>query len=102
MSATQGRDLPKFPINDETKAAIRHALGTSITITEIGERTKVGGDFTLNELLDFYSGADETRSTLVGYGELIPGIEAPIFEMWDPRYSVEDIICALLDALDEA
>lgn len=97
---TQGRTLPMFPINDETKAALRHALDTCIGFDEDGQRITVGGDFTLNQLLDFYSGADETRATYVGERELIPGVMLPTYEMWDQHYSINDVIRALLDALD--
>lgn len=103
MSETpQGRTLPPFPINNETKEALRHALDTCIDHDDDGERITVGGDFTLNQLLDFYSGADETRATYVGEMELIPGVVAPTYEIWDQHYTPNDVIRALLDALEDS
>lgn len=97
---TQGRKLSPFPINDETKAALRHALDTCIGFDEDGKRITIGGDFTMNQLLDFYSGADESRGTYVGDMELMPGVVAPTYEMWDQNYSINDVVRALLDALE--
>lgn len=87
-------DLPPFPINAETIAALRHALDTSISFDDDGERIKVGGEFTILELLEFYSGTDESRSTLIQDGAI------PIYEMWDQQYSITDVIRALLDYID--
>lgn len=96
----EGRTLPPFPINDETIAAIRHALDTAKGHDADGNLINVGGDFTLPQLLDFYSGSDDSRGTYVGDGELIPGIRAPIYEMWDQYYTTNDVIRALLDTLE--
>lgn len=102
MSETPtGRTLPPFPINDETKSALRHALGTCLSFDDDGNRITVGGDYTLNQLLDFYSGSDDTRGTYIGELELLPGVVAPTYEMWDQHYSPNDVIRALLDALDQ-
>lgn len=108
MSETDGRrTLPPFPINDETLTQLLHALNTSIDFDEEGNRIRVGGDFTLAQLLDFYSGADESRSTLVGYTDTIPGTDVPhdhavpIYECWDQRYSEHDVMLALIDRIRE-
>ncbi|SLH06734.1 hypothetical protein [Mycobacteroides abscessus] len=96
MSAAGGRTLPPFPINDATLAQLQHALRTSVAVDDEGNRSCVGGDFTLPQLLDFYSGADESRSTLVGYAG-----DTPIYECWDQRYSEHDVMLALIQRVRE-
>ncbi|UAW08301.1 hypothetical protein SEA_WHITNEY_54 [Gordonia phage Whitney] len=100
MSAAEGRTLGPFPVDDVTLDALEHALGTSVegmtfpdfdNPTVETERHLVGGDYTLNDLLDFLSGHDPERSTLVGYAG-----DVPIFEGWDQRYSEHDVIHALI------
>lgn len=95
MSDTDDRrTLPPFPINDETLAQLQHALNTSIAVDDEGNRSYAGGDFTLSQLLDFYSGADDSRSTLVGYAG-----DTPIYECWDQRYSEHDVMRALIQRI---
>lgn len=100
MNEPKGRTLPPFPVDDFTLDQLWHALNTSVGFGDDGERRCVGGDFTLNQFLDFMSGHDPERQTLVGYsdgllGEGDPG-GIPIYTAWDQHYSREDVIRALL------
>lgn len=92
------RELPNFPVDDFTLDQLEHALNTCIDgpVTmpfsdESAPSRLVGGEFTLSKFLDFMSGEDPERSTLVGEVEGVP-----IFEAWDPRYSEHDVIRALI------
>lgn len=90
-------DLPPFPLDDFTLDQLEHAVNTSTEVGEDGERRCVGGDFTMSEFLDFMSGHDPGRSTLVGYGDLAgTGNDIPIYESWDQHYSEHDVIRALV------
>lgn len=90
------RTLPPFPINDETLTQLEHALDTSVHVDEDGTRTTVGGDCTLPQLLDFYSGADPSRATHIGYAG-----DCPVYEAWDQHYSEHDVIRALIQRIRE-
>lgn len=105
MSADQHdeRPLAPFPTDEFTLNQLEHALNTCIdgSVMPFGDepeapRKLVGGEFTLSQFLDFMSGVDESRSTLVGE---IDGI--PVYEGWDPRYSEHDVIRALIARIRE-
>lgn len=91
--------LPDFPVDDFTLDQLEHALNTCVagpvSLPFGGEpeepRKLVGGEFTLSQFLDFMSGHDPRRATLVGE---VDGI--PIYESWDRRYSENDVIRALI------
>lgn len=51
----------------------------------------IGGESTLPQFLDFMSGYDPDRSTMVGEVE-----GEPIYEYWDQHYSEHDVIRALI------
>lgn len=91
--------LPDFPVDDFTLDQLEHALNTcidgpmSIPFTDEPEapRKLVGGEFTLSQFLDFMSGHDPKRATLVGE---VDGI--PIYESWDRHYSESNVMRALI------
>lgn len=107
MSEQPGRTLPPFPVDDFTLTQLEHALNTSIEITDDGERRCVGGEFTMSRLLEFLSGSDDTRATLIGYTDTIPGTDIPhdhaipIYESWDQHYHEHDVIRALIARIRE-
>lgn len=108
MTAQQGRKLPPFPTDDFTLTQLEHALNTSIDFDGDGNRITVGGDFTLPQFLDFMSGYDPERATLVGHtsGVLWNGLpdpdgQIPIYEGWDEHYSEHDVIRALIARVRE-
>lgn len=95
---TEGRTLPPFPVDDFTLDQLEHALNTCINISDDGERSCVGGDFTLPQFLGFMSGYDPERATFLGYvddpmgfGELVA-----MYEHWDQSYSEHSVIQALV------
>lgn len=105
MMDSTPRHLNEFPVDDFTLDQLEHALNTSIEITDAGERRCVGGEFTMPKFLEFMSGYDPERCTLVGYTDGIPGCPGsegfhgqaiPIYEGWDPHYSEHDVIRALI------
>lgn len=55
-------DLPPFPTDHVTLAQLEHALNTSIEIVRESWR-RVGGDYTLSDLLDRMSGYDPATRT---------------------------------------
>jgi hypothetical protein len=88
--------LPPLSLDDTMLDQIEHALGTCYK--EFGSPELVGGDFTLSQLLDFYSGYDDSKSVLIGHGDPVGlGIgDAPIYEYPDACYSQTDLIAALV------
>lgn len=94
-----GKTLPEFPVDDFTLDQLEHALNTRVDgpavmpFEDSGNepRKLVGGEFTLPQFLDFMSGHDPTRATLVGHAD-----DVPIYESWDQRYSEHDVIRALV------
>lgn len=107
MSDQQGRTLPPFPVDDFTLTQLEHALDTSIEVTDEGEHRCVGGEFTMSRLLDFLSGYEPDRATLIGYTDTIPGTDipvdnaVPIYESWDQHYHEHDVIRALIARVRE-
>lgn len=95
---TEGRTLPPFPVDDFTLDQLEHALNTCRG--DDGEL--VGGEFNLPKFLDFMSGYDPDRSTLIGHTDTIPGTDiptdhaVPIYENWDQHYSEHCVMRALI------
>jgi hypothetical protein len=107
-------DLPDFPVDDSTLAAIEHALGGALTFDgENGERLAeprlVGADYSLSTLLDFLAGCTGRDPN----EELIqPGRDESDLPEWErgrggwsdaeivydtrPHYSEHDLIAALI------
>lgn len=97
------RELPPFPVDDFTLDQLQYAMNTCIEVTEEGEWRPVrspcadgeGGEFTLSKFLDFMSGHDPDRATFTGYADFGFG-ELPVYEAWDPKYTEESVIRALV------
>ena len=95
-------ELPPFPVDDATLAAVRHSLDASLTFDDddllLENPRVVGADYTLSTLLDFLAGVgDDPHGVL----ELIQ--DNP--QIWyDPRphYDLHDVIRALLDEIAAA
>ena len=95
------RELPDFPVDDFVLDQLEHALNTSVEVLDDGSYSPVGGEFTLNRLLEFMSGYDPERRSLIGYtagifGEGDPAGAIPIYESWDEHYSERDVMRALI------
>lgn len=84
-------ELGPPPVDDMALDAIEHALGTCTTFDEDGERQLVGGEYTLEGLLDFWSGYDRTKSVLIDDS----GGPA-LYEYPDPVYHVNNLVEALV------
>lgn len=88
--------LPDFPLSDFVLDQLEHALNTSY-----GEDEElVGGEFTLDQLLDFYSGFDESKMYLVEERADIPSLGLEGVEVWGydgKTYSERDVIRALIN-----
>lgn len=80
---------------DNVEAALKTCYGGK---DEDGNQTLVGGDFTLHQLLDFYSGYDKSKLIFTGLGDPMGlGLQdAPIYEYPDPMYHPNDLIRALI------
>lgn len=91
--------LEPLTLDDPMLDAIEEALAGAYTIDDdTGDLTLVGSEFTLTQLLDFYSGVDKSKFVLLGEGDPMGlGIEgAPIYEYPDATYSERDLIAALV------
>lgn len=100
------RTLPPFPTDDFTLTQLEHALNTSIEVLEDGSHQPVGGEFTMSKFLDFMSGYDPERSTLLGYtagvcGEGDPAGAIPIYASWDQHYTEHCVMRALIARIRE-
>lgn len=99
----KGRKLPPFPVDDFTLDQLEHALGTCLgDMGEDGNHELVGGEFTMSKFLQFMSGYDDERQTLIGYTDTLPGTDipidgaVPIYEHWDEAYTEHCVIRALI------
>lgn len=60
--------LPPFPVDDVTLNLLEHALEARLTIDDEGHHVVVGADMSVNRLLDFLSGYDETKVEVLREG----------------------------------
>jgi hypothetical protein len=89
--------LPPFPVDESVLSLIEAALDTSLTFTgpdgeHLDEPRRVGGEFGLHQLLDFYSGYDETKLIPEGHTAGMPWFTYP-----GELYCEVDVIRALID-----
>lgn len=92
-------EAPVVPVDDAALDAIEHALGTSLTFTaedgsELPEDMprRVGGDYGLQQLLDFWAGIDPNEEgILTGYAGSIP-----IYDMPGVYLTEHDLVRALI------
>lgn len=70
MSAPTPDVLPPFPVDDFTLDLVEEAMNTCYgdRDPETGVHERVGGDFTLSDLLLFLSGYDESRVEVIDPG----------------------------------
>lgn len=81
--------MSKFPVDEQALRLLKEALNTSYEVDEDGNHALVGGDFSLYQLLEFYSGYDPSKLE-TEYGDAI------LFYP-DPMYSLRDVVEALVD-----
>ncbi len=107
--------LPTFPVTDDVLDTLEHSLDSCLTFDDeegnplpSGEGPRrVGADFGLPQLLNFYSGYDSTKSMLIQPGRDESDLpewergrggwaDAAIYEYPGPIYSRDDVIRALI------
>jgi hypothetical protein len=80
--------MSNFPVDEQALKLLKEALNTAYEVDEEGNHTLVGGDFSLYQLLEFYSGYDPKK---------LEQINDAIAIYPDPVYSLRDVIEALVD-----
>lgn len=94
--------LGSFPVDDGALRAVLDAVNTHYGgLKEDGTHELVGGDFTLSQLLQFYSGYDESKNELIQEGDPNGTMweAATIYRYPDPQYTTHDLIHALVDEI---
>jgi len=87
--------MPDFPVDESTLNNVKHALGARLDDQGDGYPIVVGADFTLHQLLDFYSGYMPETNRPLGMIETPFGrMEAE--EVEAELYTVHDLIEALI------
>lgn len=81
----------EVPLDDAGLSALEHALGAVTEVAENGDRTTLGADYTLPQLLNFWSGYDPDDGVHVGYIN-----EIPLYHHGKPCLSEIDLIRALV------
>lgn len=87
--------MTAFPVDDFTLDRVEEALNTSLGDRDpvTGRHERVGGEFTLSQLLDFYSGYDPTKIKQLSE----PGDEPEVVEyVGGSVYHPHDVIRALI------
>lgn len=82
---------PYVPVDDSALCQIEHALDGTYAEGEDGNPELVGAGFTLTQLLDFWSGYDESRGVLKGRSGGVPLYVHP-----ESVLSTTDLINALV------
>jgi hypothetical protein len=78
------------PTDEIALNQIEHALNTSLTLNDEGQPVRIGGEYGLSKLLEFWSGYDENK--LIDLGD--NWVEYP-----DTVLSREDLIRALIQEI---
>jgi hypothetical protein len=82
---------PTVPVDDAALSALEHALGAYTEIADDDTRILRGADYTLQQLLNFWSGYDLEDGVLTGYiGDV------PVYSQDKPCLSELDVIRALI------
>lgn len=93
--------LPPVPLDDVALAQLEHALGASLTFdaedgSQLDEPRVIRAEYTLNTLLEFWSG---TRDDPDGVVRQVGDYTGPVPIYYDPRpqYSPQDVMLALIN-----
>lgn len=78
------------PVDDTSLRLLREAIGGTWDVNEAGEHTLVGAEFSLPQLLKFWSGYDPAKERVL---ETHTEYDEPVF-----HYT--DVIVALIDEID--
>ena len=80
-----------LPVDDEALSRYEEALGAAFGVDGDGRHYLAEGEFTITRLLEFYSGTDDSKVTMLGEAGGVPVYEHP-----DPAYTRDDLIRALI------
>lgn len=81
----------EVPVDDSALSAIEDALDAAYGVDESGAHILERGDFTLSQLLNFWSGHDPSEARLAGYVG-----DAEVYEHPRPVLHPNDLIRALV------
>lgn len=80
-----------IPLDDAGLSALEHALSAVTDFDADGERITLGADYTLSQLLNFWSGYDPQDGVMTGYID-----DTPVYQQAKPCLSEFDLIRALV------
>lgn len=80
-----------IPLDDAGLTALEHALNAVTDIDAEGERHLLGADYTLSQLLNFWSGYDPADGVMTGYID-----DIPVYQQDKPCLSEFDLVRALV------
>lgn len=88
-----GDDLPPFPVDDTTLAAVEYTLDVALDVGPDGpvavQRDGQPADMSLPRLLEFLSGPSDTTTTVID-------VDVEVEERVRPMYSERDVIRSLI------
>ena len=91
----------KFPVDEQALKMVRESLDSCYTVNDEGEPVLARGDFTLNDLLEFYSGYDPEDYTPLGMHPSPFGDDLVEWRMHNqPIFHEHDVIRALIDEVE--
>ena len=90
--------LPPVPVDEIALSQLEHAMGAMLTFhaedgTPLEDPRVVGAEYTLNTLLEFWSG---TRGDPDGVIRQVGEYHSPVYYDPRPQYSPPDVIRALI------
>ena len=95
--------LPPVPLDDIALSQLEHALGASLTFdaedgSELDAPRVIHADYTLNTLLEFWSGTrDDPDGVVRQVGDFTAPTSIPIYYDPRPQYSPQDVMLALIN-----
>lgn len=81
----------KVPVDEQSLRLLKESLDASYNVDETGQHVLVGADFSLQQLLEFWSGYDKTK--------LVP-IMDNVYEYPGPVIHTNDVIRALVSEIE--
>lgn len=79
------------PIDEQSLRLLKEALDASYEVNETGEHVLVGAEFSLHQLLEFWSGYDKSKLVLV---------KGDVYEYPEPMIHTNDVVRALVSEIE--